>query len=147
MGKRVLWFDNDLDYLAQYVTELQEAGHTVMTVGSLADADRELTTSAYDLLILDVMIPTKSAEEEVAYPPEATARGTSTGLLYYRKWRDRLKAAGTRVLILTVRLDVNIRAAFIQAGVPASAVAKKLDLRNVDDFMQRVTQILSAPAP
>jgi CheY-like chemotaxis protein len=144
MAKQILWFDNDLDYLVPYVSELQEAGHEVTTVGSLADADRELSTRSYDLLILDVMIPTRTAEEERTYPPDETDRGNSTGLLYYKRWHDRLKSAGTRVLVLTVRLDSRILAAFGAAGIPKSAVARKLDLRTVEDFTTRVSQILKA---
>jgi len=144
--KKVLWFDNDLDYLEPYVTELREAGHTVTTVGTLADADRELSANQFDLLILDVMIPTRSADEERLYPPTETDRGTSTGLLYYNKWKAHLHTAGTKIFILTVRLDKNIRAAFIDAGVPKWAVARKLDLRTVDDFTCKINQIFGASA-
>ena len=64
-------------------------------------------------------------------------------MLYYRKWRDRLKASGTKVLVLTVRLDTRILAAFGEAGIPKSAIARKLDLRKVHEFIARVDQILS----
>ena len=140
---RILWFDNDLDYLEPYVEELRDQGHGVTTVGTLADADLELTNSVYDLLILDVMIPTHSEEEEERYPPDATNKGTSTGLLYYRTWRDRLQQSGTATLVLTVRLDSTIRQPFIDAGLPPSAVARKMDVRDVNDFMKKVEQALS----
>jgi CheY-like chemotaxis protein len=143
---KLLWFDNDLDYLEPYVRELREAGHEVKTVGTLAEADEELSGRVFDLLILDVMIPTRTAAEELLYPPAETERGNATGLVYFNRWRDRLKAAGTKVLVLTVRLDSRILAAFNKSGIPKSAVARKLDLRTVDDFTGRVGQILkSAP--
>jgi len=146
MAHRILWFDNDLDFLPPYADALRDEGHRVTAVGTLADADRELAASRYDLLILDVMIPTHSEVEEQQYPPEATNKGTETGLLYYRTWRDRLTKAGTAVLILTVRPDSNIRQMFKDAGAPAAAISTKLDLRNVNDFITKVEQVLNPTA-
>jgi CheY-like chemotaxis protein len=146
MGHAILWFDNDLDYLEPYAAVLREAGYSLTTVGRLRDADRELGSKRYDLLILDVMIPTQSEDEELRYPPEATNRCNDTGLLYYQTWREKLAKAGTAVLILTVRPDARIREMFKQAGAPTSAVSTKYNLREVDDFMKKVEQVLAARA-
>jgi CheY-like chemotaxis protein len=147
MTRRVLWLDNDVAQTAPYVAALKRSGHSVTVVKSISACEELLiaasTAMRYDLLILDVMVPTKDAAEEEIYTPELTERGTVTGLAFWQRWASRLADMGTRVLALTVRLDRPIKDQFVKAGLPKESFSTKLELRDTDDFVNRVELITS----
>src|SRR2546430_2736293 len=105
MSKRILWLDNDSAYLYPFVEALEDEGYETKVVESLTDAERLLKSERYDLMIIDAMIPTMGVEEEKRYEPRQTDLGYKTGLLFYVLNKAALEKAGTRVMIMTVRLD------------------------------------------
>ena len=138
----ILWFDNDPGPLKPYVEGLRMSGHAVTPVTTIADAKAAIGAQDFDLLILDVMIPTKTEAEEAEYKPSETDVGHKTGLVLYRKQREHLTKVGTRVLVLTVRPDSGIVAEFMEAGLPKSNFATKVTLREARDFMAKVNEVL-----
>ena len=141
MSKRVLWVDNDPAYIRIYVDELIDNSYEVTVVKSVAEAESLVATNSYDLLILDVMIPTVDDKEELDYPPEQTDYGHKTGLLFYKRMKARLEENNTPVLVMTVRLDRDINDEFVQAGLPRERISTKFALRDVGDFMNMVESI------
>jgi len=143
---RILWLDNDLAETRPYVSALTRNGYDVTVVKSISECEQHLEADTvalhHDLLILDVMVPTKNESEEEKYPPDATQRGTVTGLAVWRHWSARLRENGTKVLILTVRLDQTIKNDFINSGLPRDSFATKLDLRDTERFVECVNRIL-----
>ena len=143
----ILWLDNDVAQTDPYVHELQRRGHAVQVVKRIAECEDLLNAAfngaRYDMLILDVMIPTKDAAEEERYDPVSTDRGNITGLAFWKQWRQRLAEMSTKVLVLTVRLDRTIKQQFLAAALPIESFATKLQLREVSDFVKRVEQIAS----
>src|SRR6185436_17855627 len=105
MGKKILWLDNDEAEIATWLNGLKREGHEVTNVTKLIQTWDLLATEAFDLLILDVMVPTQTEEEEVLFPPVETDLGHMSGLCFYKK----LLADPTRnhlpVLVFTVRRD------------------------------------------
>jgi CheY-like chemotaxis protein len=142
----ILWFDNDPALLGPYADELRRAGNEVKQVASVAAAEAAIKAEDFDLLILDVMIPTKSDDEEVEYPPSETDYGHKTGLVLYRKKREHLKRVGTRVLVLSVRLDSGIFDEFKKAGLHKDNFATKVSVREADDFIAKVDEVLGRDA-
>jgi DNA-binding response OmpR family regulator len=142
---RILWLDNDIKQTEPYVYELQRQGHDVSVVKKITDCENLLNapanSSGYDLLILDVMIPTKTEAEEQQYDPDSTDRGNITGLAFWSKWQERLAASNTKVLVLTVRLDKAIKERFVQAGLPREAFSTKVQLREPEEFIKRIKQL------
>jgi CheY-like chemotaxis protein len=143
---KILWFDNDPGLLRPYADGLRQAGHTVTPVTTIADTQEAIRADNFDLLILDVMIPTKTGEEEAEYPPSETDFGHKTGLVLYRKQREHLKSVGTRVLVLTVRLDSGIVAEFMDAGLHKDNFTTKVTLREARDFMAKINEVLGRDA-
>src|SRR5215213_5948959 len=129
---RVLWLDNDQSKTEPYVYHLRQTGDFMVDgAPTVTEAERLMQSNAYDLIILDVMIPVTRAEESSAYLPEQTDNTHKTGLVFYRKHAARLAQAGTRIVVLTVRIDDAIRREFAAAGLPVNAFRSKLELRHV----------------
>lgn len=142
MAQRILWLDNDPAYLGTYEEALLENGFEVKLVTNVTSAERLLETETYDLLILDVMIPTKTEAEENFYPPEATDFGLKTGLLFYCRMKPKLDQNMTPVLVMTVRLDSAILDAFVKAGLKQDNFCTKMSLRERPIFIGKVKEIL-----
>ncbi|MDH3890376.1 MAG: hypothetical protein OEV49_04780 [candidate division Zixibacteria bacterium] len=139
---RILWLDNDASWLTPYVEKLEMAGYEVTTVNRVSQAEEKLCEFTYDLLILDVMIPTKNTEEEKKYPASKTDSGYDTGLVFYRLMKSKLDASGTSVLVLTTRLDKKIADDFTEALLPAGCFSTRLELKDVGVFLAKVEQIM-----
>lgn len=144
--RKVLWFDDNLAFIAPYVRVLQRKGYDVEVVADLTGAEELVTTKAFDLLILDVMIPTWNEEEEKRYPPAETERGYLTGVLFFRFMKDALNRNGTNVLVVTSRLDEDVLEAFRDEGLPEHCFARRIDLRDVEVFLDKVSEVLGGGA-
>ena len=142
MAKDVLWLDNDVSFVIPYKEQLEAEGYHVTVVRTVSEASRKVHTYTYDLIILDVMVPTKGEAEEREYPPTETESGHKTGLVFYRRIRSKLPAH-TKVFVLTVMLDESVKAEFLAAQLPAGNFATKFSLRTVKDFRQRVNSIMN----
>ncbi|MBV8857609.1 MAG: hypothetical protein JOZ02_11810 [Acidobacteria bacterium] len=142
---RILWLDNDVNYLMPYVGALKAEGFEVTVVRSVGEAAFRLADpngGRYNLLILDVMIPSKNESEEADYTPEETGHGYRTGLVFYRRRKKELAEAGTKVLVLTVMLGGEVLNDFIAEGLPAENYATKYSLRAMPTFRRRIRSIL-----
>jgi CheY-like chemotaxis protein len=144
MPKKVLWLDNDPAYINVYRRYLEEQpdAFKVTVVPTLTEAETSLKQNPYDLLILDAMIPTKTAQEETAYPPDDTEHGLNTGLAFFRRYKEALTKSGTKVLVLTARIDDAIQDGFATAGLPEGHVVAKPSVARVRDFLEIVEEVL-----
>lgn len=141
MSEKVLWLDNDRAYLLPYVDELLDQGFEVNVVETAADAERELGGGGYGYAILDVMVPTKSAEEELIYSPDATGLGYRTGVVLWSRLRQHFSMHKVAVLLLTVRLDGNIRADLEREGLPRENFATKYQLSDPATLVERLRKL------
>jgi CheY-like chemotaxis protein len=145
MNERVLWFDNDAAYVEPYREELDKKGIFCKVVTTITEAEQELGEDPkYDVLILDVMIPTKSEAEEQLYPPQATNSGLKTGLVFYERLKERLKQRGTQVIVMTARLDKGIQEEFVRAGLSERFYCTKMSLREAPIFIAKIREVLEA---
>ncbi len=142
MAKRILWLDNDLAYLTPFVRALEEEKYHVTIVESLTEAEKCLQEERFDLMIIDVMIPTLNSSEEARYQPDETDLGYKTGLIFYKHNREALKKSGTRIMVMTVRLDKAIRDEFIKNGLPTDAFATKYQMSEPINFLDKVRRTL-----
>ncbi|MGA9773440.1 MAG: hypothetical protein WBV94_30695 [Blastocatellia bacterium] len=144
MAKRVLWLDNDTNFLTPYAEELTDNDFEIQISKSVAEAESLLNESDYDLLILDVMIPTLNDDEEKIYPVKETEYGHKTGLCFYKRMKKVLDEKKTVVIVRTVRLDQQIKDEFRQAGLPKENFVTKFALRRTEDFLEKVNSILGS---
>ncbi len=147
MTKRVIWLDNDTDYLSPYIDELKDNDFEIRVSKSVLEAETFIKENKYELLILDVMIPTVNEEEEKFYPVKETQYGHQTGLCFYKRMKKVLDEKKTAVLVNTVRLDQQIKDEFQQAGLPKENFATKFALRSTDEFLDKVNSILKKSGP
>jgi CheY-like chemotaxis protein len=143
MAKKILWVDNDPGYIRPFKIALEGEGYSVTVASTVFQAEACVDGQSYDLIILDVMIPTVSEVEEDAYRPEDTENSLKTGLLFYRRKGKELEQRGTPVLVMTVRIDKAIRREFIAAGLPENHFATKMELRESPHFVSKIKALLS----
>lgn len=143
MSKRALWLDNDRAYIKPYEDALIGAGYDLTVFRTVGEADSSVRNNSYDLVILDVMVPTKGAEEEKLYPPEETDFGHKTGLVFYRRVKELLDDAQSKVLVMTVRLDESVKDEFIKAGLPNQNFATKFALRDAAVFLNKIKSVMT----
>lgn len=142
MSKKILWLDNDPAYLDPYVEALTEAGYHPTVVTTVSAAEQKLRADKYDLLLLDVMIPTKSESEEHTYSPEKTDSGLKTGLIFYQQMKEMLDQSSTSVLVMTVRLDSGIYEEFKKSGLDPENFCTKMSLRQTPVFIKKIKLVL-----
>ncbi len=141
MNKRVLWFDNDRAYLRPYVIAMEQAGIDVDIVGTITAAKGAIAGRRYDAVILDVMIPTKSPEEDETYTNELTKNGILTGLVFYERELRKLAEGGMPVLVLSVLGDKSLREAFADRGVTPDRLRTKVALKDVESLVDAVKRL------
>lgn len=141
VNKRILWLDDDPPHVESHIEALRRAGHEVELAKTVTEAKGRLEHQRYDLLILDVMIPTDESEEG-EFPPSETEWGRDTGLAFYRRLKDRLGQQGTKVLVTTIRRDQEILQAFKKEGLPEDCFAPKLSYRTPRSFAAKVNEVL-----
>lgn len=142
MPRRILWLDNDSANTRPYVSALSKRGDDVQVVTTISQAEDLLVNQNYDLLILDVMIPTRDAKEEKLYPFNETDEGHKTGLVFYKRMRDLLGDRLPPVLVTTVRLDKEILDEFVEGGLHRERFSTKFAIRDVTRFLTKVDSVL-----
>lgn len=139
----VLWIDNDAEFLGGYADALTGSGFSVDLVTNLSDAAQSLGTVQYDAVIIDMMIPTRSEDEEHLLPPRDTDFGLNAGIAFYRKYRETFTQSGTRPLFLTTRLDARARTLVEEVGLAARNFSTKMEVREPADLVGRVKALVA----
>jgi hypothetical protein len=129
-----------------FVDELKDQGFMVTVVETALEAEERLNAERYDYVIVDVMVPTKTAEEEALYSKEETKRGYNTGVVFWRRVGNKLLGQGVVLLILTQRLDQSIRDELTRAGVPARNFARKFQLSDPATLVERLNSLRTPTA-
>lgn len=138
MNKKILWVDNDVAYLEPYATALKVDGHQVIMAPTVTAARTCLSKYAFDLVIVDMMIPTKTKKEELEFSPIETQHGTQTGLLLGRWIKTHYPSLP--IIGFSVRLDEEIRKNFMRFGTDFRT---KYALRDVTVFLKYINRILN----
>jgi len=144
MTKQILWLDNDLPYIRPYVNTLKAKGYDVHIVSSLTQAENilEQAKTPFDLIIIDVMVPTADEAELENYPVEATDYGHKSGLVFYNRIKKKYGSRLPPVAVTTVRLDQGIRDEFVNSGLNEEHFLTKYDVRDAGDFLKRIRPML-----
>jgi len=144
MAKKILWLDDDPAQVSSHLEILEDEGYSVKVVSSVTEAESLLKSDRYDLFIQDVMIPTKSLDEEKRFPPDKTDYGRKLGLSFYLKYKEKLQQDKTQILVLTQRIDWDIRDEFIKAGLPPEQLGTKFAFRDIEVFLIKVKGLIGS---
>jgi len=144
MSKKILWLDNDRAQVNPYLETLNEEGYLAEVVTTVTEAESLLNSSRYDLFILDVMIPTKASDEEKRFPPDRTEHGRKLGLYFFLEYKEKFEGDNTQILVLTQRIDLDIRDEFIKAGLPSEQFCTKFALRDVEVFLKKINGLIQS---
>jgi len=139
--RTALWLDNDPGYIVGFVRALEREGFAVNVARSVTEAEVALKERAYDLLIIDVMIPVTPAEHAAGYTGTSTDDSHKTGLEFYKRRAKALEKSCV-VLVLTVRVDKAIRDEFLEEGLRADRFLTKLELPDAKSFVQEIKRQL-----
>jgi len=138
---KILWLDNDPAQVRPYLETLNEEGYLAKVVSTVTKAESLLRRERHDLFILDVMIPTENSDEEKRFPPEKTENGRKLGLYFFLEYKEKLQRDNTQILVLTHRIDLDIRNEFIKAGLPPKQFCTKFELRDVEVFLKKINSL------
>ncbi|MDP9120401.1 MAG: hypothetical protein M3O15_03390 [Acidobacteriota bacterium] len=144
--RKILWLDNDRGLHKLHSEVLAAKGCDVNSMETAIEAEAALRDELYDLVILDVMIPTLSNDEEEIYSPQETELGHQTGLVFWRRNRELLTEQGVPVLVFTVRLDEGIQRAFRAAGLPEGNFSSKYELSTPKAFWNKIQSVMRPAA-
>jgi CheY-like chemotaxis protein len=140
MGRRILWLDNDPGQIRGITKALEAGGDDVTLCRTVSSAEQLIDSERFDLVVLDVMIPTTDSEL-ADYPYDATGDTLNTGLVFYRRVRDRLAANGTPVVVITVRIDDEIGQSFKEAGLLPNFFITRYEVRNTKHLLARIAGV------
>ena len=106
MTKRILFIDDEPEFVDPQVVALEEAGYEV-TLESAPDAAVALLQERdFDLIILDLIMPPRRRDRERG---EQELDFAETGVKLYREIRDELGIVDIPIIFLTVVRDQDIR--------------------------------------
>lgn len=142
MSKHILWLDNDLPFIRPYVNALKSKDYDVTQVASLSQAEALVGHQTFDLVIIDVMVPTQDDAELADYPDLETDYGHKTGLLFYNRIKQTLGSNLPPVAVTSVRLDQEIINEFVESGLKAENFLTKYSVRDTSDFLKKVRCIM-----
>ncbi len=142
LKSKILWFDDSPALIESHIRALERDGHEVDIVTDVTAARSMLDAGRYDLLILDVMIPTWE-DEEGEFDPKETDGGYRTGLAFYQRIKKGLRQEGTRIFVLTISRDQELLGAFENEGLPSELFSTKFALRAPKDLVAKVNEILA----
>jgi len=145
-NKRALWIDDQANQVEGWVEAMTARDWDVILKRTHHEAEQTLRNDqhGFDLLIVDVMTPTKGVEQEKDYPPATTDKGLTAGLLFFSRNKDLLDSTQTPVLVFTQRTDQDVLKLFEEAGLPKGHFATKFALGRIDDFFRKIEQITGA---
>jgi DNA-binding response OmpR family regulator len=143
MSAKILWVDEDFFLIEKQISKLRREGYEVHCCKTAFDGESELLLEKFDLVIIDAMIPILD-NERLVYTSEETNGGLQTGVVFYRRMKTRLQEINAKTLVLTLRRDQEIVDAFVNEGLPESAVLRKDDFRDMKDFVYRVKHSLKS---
>ena len=63
--RRLLIVDDELSLQDSYILELKAEGYDVVSVSTIVDAEKKLSSEHFDLVILDVMMPVELGVEAI----------------------------------------------------------------------------------
>lgn len=144
IAARILWIDNDPALLYPWQKTLETNGYHVTISRTVSEAANLLTDGSYDLVIIDVMMPTTENDEAEGYSPELTDDGRMTGLAFYVRNRDLLLTLRLPIMVMTVRFDQDILDEFVAVGLPPRCFVTKMVVRNPMALLEKVRSTLAA---
>jgi CheY-like chemotaxis protein len=136
----VLWLDNDPGNIAGLVMALRRSGMDVTVVRKVGAAETLVRREHFDLVLVDVMVPVTEEEITSGYAAEQTEDSLYTGLVFYI--RNRQYLVDSVVVVLTVRIDGEIREKFVAAGLPVENFLTRFEVRDTRRFTAEIQRRL-----
>jgi CheY-like chemotaxis protein len=145
---KVLWIENDYldalhEHLAQHQFEIVRAFRV-----SQAEELIEQMSGLLDLILLDLMMDVEAPDITRGYTAENTNEGYRTGLQFYRKNHDRIKALDIPVLVYTILGNqMDVRDEFKGLGLPEENYLDKRRTANVNLVRDQIDRVLRGRPP
>ncbi len=141
MGKLILWVEQDKQ-MKSYIEFLELNDYRVVQEGSLTRAEAFLKNGKFDCVIVDMMLSTTPDEERYRYRHELTEGGLQTGLVFIERILRFLDTNKTTIMVLTQRLDNNIRNKCESMGIAGRAFVIKSDVEEAGQLLNRINLLV-----
>ena len=146
MKARILWLDDSPQKIKFWVNKLRYHYH-VDIAQTFIEAETALREEpAFQLVILDLMIPPVTEEERQRYPGSDEHYGIKGGLAFYRKMKQEHLLDPSKVIIFTVGYEPDIHEEFEEEGLPTQHFLTKEEYNSADKFLFKVKELLDAEA-
>jgi len=138
---RILWVEED--YLDAFQMAMESKGYDVTRAFFLSKAVQDLEKSAFDVLLLDVMMPIEEEDIAIGFTPEATRGGNESGLEFFRRYNEKILDSKVPVLVYTILGNVGeVREKFIRLGLNPRHYIDKVGSSNVNALLEHVGRAL-----
>jgi CheY-like chemotaxis protein len=143
---RILWVEED--YLEPFEEAMTKKGYEVKHVYFVSDAVEYLKNEGVDLLLLDVMIPIEEEDFQYGFNADSTSKGMRTGLTFYKKYHEMLKARNIPVLVYTICGNLpEVKEEFTKIGLPDNRYIDKVAQSNINYLINHIEDALRNRTP
>jgi CheY-like chemotaxis protein len=111
MVKRILFVDDEPEFVRPQVAALEDAGYAVTLKTDPDEAVALLQEQGFDLIILDLIMPPRRKDRERG---DQEPDYIETGLKLHQEIRDKLRLTDIPIVFLTVVRDQDIRREIVQ---------------------------------
>lgn len=143
MAKKILFVDDEPEFVRPQVTALEDAGYEVILETNPDEALALLQKQEFDLIILDLIMPPLQKDKERC---DQELDYAETGIKLLQEIRSKLNLIDVPIIFLTVVRDQDLRSKIRQYeskyGHRSRFLTKPVRLRNVVAEVQRVLKDL-----
>ena len=111
MAKKILFIDDEPEFVRPQVTALEDAGYEVTLETDPDEAVALLQKQEFDLIILDLIMPPRREDRERG---DQELDFAETGVKLHQEIRDRLRLVDIPIVFLSVVRDLDIRGRLMQ---------------------------------
>ena len=143
MKYNILWLEDDAFLVNSIRGRLQEI-YSVKVEQSPARAEKELKDGQYHLVIIDLIIAIHPEDIKLGYTPEATEKGTRTGLAFYERNRELLRKKEIQVLVYTKLGEASpAKKQFVDLGLKEQCFITQRSYKDVDYLLKQIDKFLT----
>lgn len=133
--KKILIIDDNPQNIQNFIDKVSDCKkYYVETVMSLSDAERSIIMNHYDLIVIDIMMPTQTIRNRDEL---------ETGLIFYKKKVEPIIDALKTKILFWSNLREEVYNEFFPEGIPCNTHFLHKNLYNENHLVEKIKSILS----
>lgn len=133
--KKILIIDDNPQNIQNFIDKVSDyKKYYVEIVMSLSDAERSIIINHYDVIVIDIMMPTQTIKNKDEL---------ETGLLFYKKKVEPVIDAQKTKILFWSNLGDDVYKGFFLEGTPNNTYFLHKNLYNENHLLEKINSILS----